>query len=146
MIIPTYIQAISPTSKSIVGYSQLAYPKETLNKWYCFYIESRYGIKIPRYMSPTGWKIACYWWDSKEEVEMAFKFYGQTPLLIKNFELKSEIECNRLFYKQQENQSKEEFIEPYPLAVSLFISILLYIYIQCNVELLLVKVKNISSM
>jgi len=121
MIIPTYIQAISPISKSNVGYSQIAYPNQVLNKWYCYYIQERYGIKIPRYMSPTGWKIACYWWDSKEEAELAFKFYGQTPLSIKNFELKSEIECNRAFYYKQ--QSKEEFIKPYPLAVSSFITI-----------------------
>ena len=134
MIIPTYIQAISPISKSNVGYSQIAYPNQVLNKWYCYYIQerygikiprymspTRYGIKIPRYMSPTGWKIACYWWDSKEEAELAFKFYGQTPLSIKNFELKSEIECNRAFYYKQ--QSKEEFIKPYPLAVSSFITI-----------------------
>ena len=77
MIIPSYQQSTSPA----------LYGAKLLGKWYCSYQEEREGVHIARYMTSTGWGRCTQWWDTKEEVEAAFKKFGQNTLPITDREL-----------------------------------------------------------
>ena len=93
MIIPFYHQAVS----------RVTFPENVINKWYCSYHEERNGIKISRYLHPTGWKKYNYWWDTEEEVETIFNKIGQNRLKISDLELQNEIidreEWQRMYWE-----------------------------------------------
>ena len=82
MIVPDYYHQTWPLINN----------KESTTKCCCIYHEQNKTTRFIRYMTPTGWKHTCFWWNSKKEAQTAFENFGQTPLPIKDFEIQNNLE------------------------------------------------------
>lgn len=92
MISPQYTQALD---KSIF--------KDNAGKWYCSYCEEREGISSHRYLWPEGWAKIAYYWNSKEEAEIAYRNAGMNGLPISQQEFE-ECKIDKLLLEKMEEE------------------------------------------